>query len=876
MRSWVSAQHHLYGRHSNLWERSLIMPAILGVSLTKPEEAREILVVGDVSRSNIILYVPIILALTHGNSFRVTFNTTAAYILRVEEGNDKYLPRSIIVFLEPYVYVNPETLYLFPDVDDHDWSRHWYKILRPDIYAIYRLPTSSLFLASDTYSGQGRREFSVEPPLDPATGSVFNHRKSKLNRSLPLGLALLEYRKEEARELLRKNERNDREIKRAKLRSGRSCPPVQDNHHVHSSDEDERSVHGFERSHRSVVHQSESDLSSIRGEAARHEHHFQIPNQGAISSLGDTSESFLNLAPAEIVSASSNLHTSYHPTPAYTPSYLSVNHGSTSDPAPAAPPIPVTSTMRDPNLSIMSANPSFFNPLTTTTVMPGISLQNNMRIYTLEEKPILTWCYKNIMASFEWFNKSKTADENENKVLMGRIILADKQAGAQSAITAHFIQTKDLPNIKANTQWYRVDTALQWRIYLKFYGDAIDSINNPHLTMGERLRMAMRRIPTIGDEVEALSKALEKGCIDLLWEDFIDGPGGQIKTNPKNNEVIKQFIHALDEDEKTKAYFKTAILEGQDLDQLGEIKSLRVMVGRMHLYLERIKSAESLLLSMGRRRGDNRALRHSSTNQGSSPSNGHPSNGGNPPSNGGNPPGNGGANLGGAKSQDRGKQDSSKKINPARATMMREVTCSGCGHKGHVSGACPLKNLPQFNKEQCRWSESTNGKILQALGQTCLPKPKEVDETGMYFYESLLALTGQNPVLSKHGLSAWVNGDGYPISCLTLIDTGALQGTYVDSKTAFRLLSAGRAVARDNISTVCGAVGSDCKRATRIVRFLLSFLASSGLEETIELDGIVLDIPFDVIVGEPDIIRYDLLPIVMARYSRQDTCLLES
>ena len=54
----------------------------------------------------------------------------------------------------------------------------------------------------------------------------------------------------------------------------------------------------------------------------------------------------------------------------------------------------------------------------------------------------------------------------------------------------------------------------------------------------------------------------------------------------------------------------------------------------------------------------------------------------------------------------------------------------------------------------------------------------------------------------------------------------------------------------------------------------MSFLASSGLEETIELDGIVLDIPFDVIVGEPDIIRYDLLPIVMARYSRQDTCLL--
>ena len=86
-----------------------------------------------------------------------------------------------------------------------------------------------------------------------------------------------------------------------------------------------------------------------------------------------------------------------------------------------------------------------------------------MRIYTLEENPI-TAC-KNITASLEWFNKNKTRDEVENKVLMHRIILADKQAGAQSAVMAHYIKEMDLENIRRNTPWYMVDTTLQWKIY---------------------------------------------------------------------------------------------------------------------------------------------------------------------------------------------------------------------------------------------------------------------------------------------------------------------------------------------------------------------------------------------------------------------------
>ena len=173
-----------------------------------------------------------------------------------------------------------------------------------------------------------------------------------------------------------------------------------------------------------------------------------------------------------------------------------------------------------------------------------------MRIYTLEEKPILAWTYANISESYEWYNKSKSDDEAENKILMRRIILADKQAGAQSAVGAYFISINDEANIQANTMWFTVDTALQWHIYLKFYGAAIDSKDNPHLTMGERLALAMQRVPKIGEDVTILSKAVEKGIIDLNWEDYIVDNEGRRRTNPKNSEVIKTFLSSLKDDAK--------------------------------------------------------------------------------------------------------------------------------------------------------------------------------------------------------------------------------------------------------------------------------------------------------------------------------------
>jgi hypothetical protein len=61
--------------------------------------------------------------------------------------------------------------------------------------------------------------------------------------------------------------------------------------------------------------------------------------------------------------------------------------------------------------------------------------------------------------------------------------------------------------------------------------------------MLDRLIAAMVKIPDVGKEVEVLGTALEKGLLDLGWDDYIPDPKypGEVVENPRNLEVIKQF-----------------------------------------------------------------------------------------------------------------------------------------------------------------------------------------------------------------------------------------------------------------------------------------------------------------------------------------------
>jgi hypothetical protein len=67
-------------------------------------------------------------------------------------------------------------------------------------------------------------------------------------------------------------------------------------------------------------------------------------------------------------------------------------------------------------------------------------------------------------------------------------------------------------------------TDQQWIIYLDCYRASVTDPSNPNLPMLDRLMAAMCKILDVGREVEVLGTALEKGLLDLSWEDYIPNP----------------------------------------------------------------------------------------------------------------------------------------------------------------------------------------------------------------------------------------------------------------------------------------------------------------------------------------------------------------
>jgi hypothetical protein len=171
---------------------------IEGVEVIQNEHAREIIVVGNGTR-DIPVFLPIILFLTWNDKVSITFNTTAAYQLRLADPNETHLLRSIVVVLDEDIYVDPEIVDIFPDQDEERWAAHRAQKLRPDLQHVIQGDTCKMFLPTDTFSGHLRREFSVELPRDPKTSDVFEYAKP-----VPNGRAQLDALIQEARFAKRK------------------------------------------------------------------------------------------------------------------------------------------------------------------------------------------------------------------------------------------------------------------------------------------------------------------------------------------------------------------------------------------------------------------------------------------------------------------------------------------------------------------------------------------------------------------------------------------------------------------------------------------------------------------------------------------------
>jgi hypothetical protein len=89
--------------------------------------------------------------------------------------------------------------------------------------------------------------------------------------------------------------------------------------------------------------------------------------------------------------------------------------------------------------------------------------------------------------------------------------------------------------------------------------------------------------------------------LDLSWEDYTPDPKhpGEFMEKSRNLEVIKQFLGSIKAPDRARATYKQNIMEGQGIDELGTCKSLWLMVGRMHLQIQRVAMAKTTLIGLG-------------------------------------------------------------------------------------------------------------------------------------------------------------------------------------------------------------------------------------------------------------------------------------
>jgi hypothetical protein len=160
---------------------------------------------------------------------------------------------------------------------------------------------------------------------------------------------------------------------------------------------------------------------------------------------------------------------------------------------------------------------------------------------------------------------------------------------------------------------------------------------------------------------------------------------GEVIENPRNLEVIKQFVGSIKAPDRAKATYKQNIMEGQLIDDLGTCKSLWLMVGRMHLQIQMVSVAKTTLIGLGMmvsQEGDGRR------------------------DEGGERPG---------RQTERHKQGGDRSQGK-KAAPERGLVCATCGRTGHVSATCYHRRHPDANNAHTTWKESVPGKAWAARG----------------------------------------------------------------------------------------------------------------------------------------------------------------
>jgi len=213
-----------------------------------------------------------------------------------------------------------------------------------------------------------------------------------------------------------------------------------------------------------------------------------------------------------------------------------------------------------------------------------------------------------------------------------------------------------------------------------------------------------------------------------------------------------------------------------------------------------------------------------------------------------------------------------------------EDLCNGCGRyhdKATKEKPCPFKDHPDFNRSQKPFVQSTQGRewAAQAKPRTYLPGKfclhPEANQAWMAKHSAQPNKKGEESEIfcsvceDLNSYSHNISDPTVPVTLLTpsffpqtaraLIDTGALHANYISNQLAARLIEHGTAKL-DDPTRICSALSGKCSSCLGRLILNVEFLNDiTNLKEKIKIPFKIVDISYDVIIGRPSIMQFNLL-----------------
>ena len=210
-----------------------------------------------------------------------------------------------------------------------------------------------------------------------------------------------------------------------------------------------------------------------------------------------------------------------------------------------------------------------------------------------------------------------------------------------------------------------------------------------------------------------------------------------------------------------------------------------------------------------------------------------------------------------------------------KSTSRTGKECKGCGRL-HAA-KCRLDTHPNFNKTAKPWAESVIGMAFKKQGFDALPFDRTMSKQGDSYV--LETAKRDDPATSKnHTLVSFDTSNELIYSNIycnrvyretkALIDTGSLSRDFISKAL---VTSCNYTVVQSNCDEVCSGFSHVCTHTFGTIPIEFRFFNEIvNNYETITLHPLILDTPFDIIIGKQSIKNFNLLEKVHAQFWGSD------